>query len=38
VRVQVKAIEATTNHDVKAVEYYLKAAFAASAGEAVQGV
>ena len=27
---RVKAIEATTNHDVKAVEYYLKEAFAAS--------
>jgi adenylosuccinate lyase len=27
---RVKAIEATTNHDVKAVEYYLKECFAAS--------
>jgi len=31
---RVKEIEATTNHDVKAVEYYLKEAFASSAGGA----
>jgi adenylosuccinate lyase len=34
---RVKAIEATTNHDVKAVEYYLKEAFAASGNRQLQG-
>ena len=32
---RVKAIEATTNHDVKAVEYYLKEAFSASGSPAL---